>query len=290
MSFVVLGGTLSWQRAVTLVVFLCTLLVLKFAIVAKGCNASVVLLLWCDVETTTKYTRTPTHTLTTCTFVWAMLSSKTMQFFVGRNQVLKNLCGKSMCSLLVLLILSFTPLPSGNRRGQILVGFKPIFVSASLAMAMPQTVWIDLLTFIACWCVEGSEDDQQSHYMLVESTREALRSILVVCGLHRATYVVGEAWQVFTGIMNQGIDCPLHSPPVPIESATPYHAYRDLECLGDLAHASILEEELSAAKSRLKELHDRAVVQEESELIIEWLSDLRFVVAAARFAVLHRSA
>ena len=157
-------------------------------------------------------------------------------------------------------------------------------------MEMPHAVYIELLGFISCWCEDVPDEDRQSQYQLVESTREALRTILGMCGLHRATYVVGEAWQVLTAIKIHGPDHPLHSPPVPVQSAAPYMAYRDLDCLGFLTHASILEEELAAAKDWLKELHDRAVEQEKSDVIIEWLSDARFVVAAAHFAVVLRSA
>ena len=106
MSCVVLGRALFWRRGVPFGCFCLlrrALLVLKFAILAKVCNANVVLLLLCDVGTTAQQ-NTGAH----------------VHIHLQRAPLCGPCIQARLCNLYSLLVLiSFTPLPRGNLRGAV---------------------------------------------------------------------------------------------------------------------------------------------------------------------------
>ena len=106
-------------------------------------------------------------------------------------------------------------------------------------------------------------------------------------GLHRLTYIVGEAWCVLTSCKVHGKNCPPDAEQVPVASAAPSLVQGDLHLIGWLAHASILEEEICSALDVVEALQQKAE-REGSLPVGEWLRDLRCVIVMAHFCLLHR--
>ncbi len=162
-------------------------------------------------------------------------------------------------------------------------------------MAPTPQFWTKLITLMLTWLLKTGFDDEEvlDKLEILESTRECLRSILGVCGVHRATEVMAEAWQCLTLFKVHGVDEEeLRSAALPpIASAAPSLDYQPLRNLGNVGHASILEEECCSSLDLLAALSkvnmENAEMEGDTELQ-QWLQDLRFVLEAAHFSLLRR--
>ena len=151
-------------------------------------------------------------------------------------------------------------------------------------------MYLQLLSFFIGYCQQedGEEIDRLERF---ESARETVRTVLGVTGAHRMTSILGEFWQLSTALK---IHCAsadaLNQPVVPIAGAAPSTYFNDLQALGvQLECCSILEEETATFLDWLDDLEAEAEVQGNPDVLL-WLQDLRFVVSAAHFALVHREA
>ena len=155
---------------------------------------------------------------------------------------------------------------------------------------MDVAMYLQLLTFFVDWILEVPEADRGERMDRCEASRETIRSVLGVTGVHRITQVLAEAWQVFTAVKTYGPtqSCLVPSVP-PIAGAAPAKDPGDLALVGMISHASILEEETAVMLDWLEDIQAHA---EEKRLpvVLSWLQDLRFVISATHFALLHRHA
>ena len=147
---------------------------------------------------------------------------------------------------------------------------------------------MQLLTFLVSWCSEDAEDFGFERKERFEAVREAFRSILGQCGVHRSTAIFAEAWQLLTSVRILGEKSPEEAVQIPISSAAPAPMKHDLVLIGYLPHASILEEEICSALDLCEDLISKAET-EHNPMVGEWLQDLRFATALAHFVLLHRS-
>ena len=131
------------------------------------------------------------------------------------------------------------------------------------------------------WCSEDAEDFGFERKERFEAVREAFRSILGQCGVHRSTAIFAEAWQLLTSSPEEAVQ-------IPISSAAPAPMKHDLVLIGYLPHASILEEEICSALDLCEDLISKAET-EHNPMVGERLQDLRFATALAYFVLLHRS-
>ena len=137
-----------------------------------------------------------------------------------------------------------------------------------------------LASTLVAWC-NGDEERQEQ----LESHRECCRSIITVTGIHRGTAVLGEAWVVLTAAKISFGGRALGSFPLPpVASAAPSKEKNDLDAVGQLRHASILEEEVAFLLDWCNEMLQ---TNKEGEIRI-WLQDFRFMVKAAHFSLMNR--
>lgn len=160
-----------------------------------------------------------------------------------------------------------------------------------LAPAMDVAMYLQLLTFFVDWILEGPEIDISEKMDRCEASRETIRSVLSATGVHRITQVLAEAWQVFTAIKISGPNpaCLVQSVPPPIAGAAPANAPGDLALVGMISHASILEEETAVMLDWLDDIQSYAEGK-RLPVILNWIQDLRLVMLAIHFSLLHRHA
>ena len=151
-------------------------------------------------------------------------------------------------------------------------------------MGMEHNLYVQIALFLIGWCESAPEGCIPDRFDKVEAFREALRSILTVTGVHRLTEVVAEGWQIFTAVKIGNVE----DPAVPIAGAAPARHHDDLQAVGRVPHASILERELDSLQEWLTEVHELAVSEGQNRFLIEWLMDLQFVIAATLFCVVRR--
>ena len=113
---------------------------------------------------------------------------------------------------------------------------------------------VEMVRFLMAWCESAPEGCIPDRFDRIESFREVLRSILGLTGVHRLTQVLAEGWQIFTAIKTGSTS-----------NLAP--------AIGD---------------EWLTEMQELAIVGWHDKLIIDWLRDLQFVIAAALFCVVHR--
>ena len=119
-----------------------------------------------------------------------------------------------------------------------------------------RALYLSILQMLIGWINEGEDERMDPRAENVECCRETCRSVLTVCGVHRLTACFGEAWQVFTALKAYGPSTWATLAPTPsLHSAAPALQPGDLHLLGSVGHASILEEEMSAALDWLDELN-----------------------------------
>ena len=171
---------------------------------------------------------------------------------------------------------------------------KSVFVVLRGMAPTPQ-FWERLITLILTWVLQAGTHDVEipDKLDILESSRECFRTILSVCGVHRGTEVMAEAWQCLTLFKVHGVnEEELRSAALPpISSAAPSLHYQPLRSLGNVGHASILEEECCSSLDLLAALSsvnmENAEMERDTELE-QWLQDLQFVVEAAHFSLLRR--
>ena len=153
---------------------------------------------------------------------------------------------------------------------------------------MDKAMYLQLVLFFLDWVKDVPEGERWTRLDLIESSREAVRSILSVTGVHRLTAVLAEAWQIFTPFKAHGAgpDCILQDP-VPIRGAAPATVVSDLHLVGQSAHAPILEKEICTMMDWLDDVTSFAEMK-NMPVISSWLVDLRMVAAQAHFALVHR--
>ncbi len=151
-------------------------------------------------------------------------------------------------------------------------------------MGMEHNLYVQIVIFLIGWCESAPEGQIPDRFDKIEAFREALRSILTVTGVHRMTEVLAEGWQIFTAVKIGSVE----GFAVPIAGAAPAPHRGDLQAVGRVRHASILQQELDSFKEWLTEIHEFAVSEGQNGLLIEWLLDLQFVIAATLFCVVHR--
>jgi hypothetical protein len=160
-----------------------------------------------------------------------------------------------------------------------------------LAPAMDVAMYLQLLTFFVGWILEGPEIDISDKMDRCEASRETIRSVLSATGVHRITQVLAEAWQVFTAIKISGPNpaCLVQSVPPPIAGAAPANEPGDLALVGMISHASILEEEAAVMLDWLDDIQSYAEGK-RLPVVLNWIQDLRLVMLATHFSLLHRHA
>ena len=145
-----------------------------------------------------------------------------------------------------------------------------------------------ILMVMISWINESEDERMDPRTDNVELCREICRSVLGTCGLHRMTAIFGEAWQIFTILKSFGPStCALVAPLPPLNGAVPSPYPGDFHLLGEVKHASMLEEELAAALDLLNEwvAHAEYLAQKD---VATWIQDLRFHMVQCHFALLHR--
>ena len=181
--------------------------------------------------------------------------------------------------------------PCGNRR----VYFFGISILSPLCdhiyvfiALMDKAMYLQLVLFFLDWVKDVPEAERSSRLDLIEGSREAIRSILSVTGVHRLTAVLAEAWQIFTPFKVHGTrpECIL-SDPAPIGGAAPATVVSDLHLVAQIAHAPILEKEICTMVDWLDEVTSFAEMK-NMPVITSWLVDLRMVVGQAHFSLVHR--
>ena len=140
---------------------------------------------------------------------------------------------------------------------------------------MEHRFFVQMVTFLNGWCESAPEGCIPDRFDKVEVFREALRSILAVTGVHRLTEVLAEGWQIFTAIKIGSV-----SDLVPIVGAAPAEIPNELQAVNDVRDANRLEHELILFDEWLAELQELAIFGDQNRLIIDWLRDLQFVIAA----------
>ena len=155
---------------------------------------------------------------------------------------------------------------------------------------------MQLISGFLFWC-EAAENEDDNRYEKVEMAKECFRSILSITGVHRLTGAFAEGWQVFTGIpifrdAYSRREQPSSDEPPPIAGACPSKVMNDLQSIGMIAHASILEEECAATLTVIDDVYQHTLEanRPHCEHMLIWLSDLRAHVSAAHFALFHRAA
>ena len=156
-------------------------------------------------------------------------------------------------------------------------------------MAMQEALWVKLLTVLVAWVQENPEEVGDK-IELLEACRECLRSVLGVCGVHRATEVIAEGWQLLTAFKcHCGGDAAalFGSVPVPISSAAPSLICQPLKDLARVGHVDILEEELASTLDWVLSMTNFHHGNDQEIFI--WLRDLKFILEAAHFSLVRRS-
>ena len=152
-----------------------------------------------------------------------------------------------------------------------------------------RAMYLSILAFFLDWIAEDPGDTHERLEQF-EAFRETVRSILSVTGVHRMTSVLAEMWQLCTALKIHGTSTvALASRIVPIEGAAPSSHPSDLHSLGlQFACCSILEEETATMLDWLDDLECAAEVKGRLD-VLQWLQDLRFVISAAHFGLVHRA-
>ena len=150
-----------------------------------------------------------------------------------------------------------------------------------------RAMYLQLLSFFIGYFQQG-DGEEMDRLERFEACREAARTILGVTGIHRLTSILGEFWQLSTALKIYGASMDaLDAPAATIAGAAPSPHLNDLQALGvQLQCCSILEEETATFLDWLDDLESEAEIQGKTE-VLQWLQDLRFVVSAAHFALVH---
>ena len=168
--------------------------------------------------------------------------------------------------------------------------------SAPFSFMFSSGLYLQLISGFIFWC-EATENEDDNRYEKVEMAKECFRSILSITGVHRLTAQFAEGWQVFTAVpifrdaYSRG-EQPSSHEPLPIAGACPSKEMNDLQSIGLIRHASILEEECAATLNMIEEVSKYTLEanRPQCEHMLVWLADLRAHVSAAHFALFHRAA
>lgn len=172
----------------------------------------------------------------------------------------------------------------------------PCRPSAPFRFMFREGLYLQLISGFIFWC-EAAENEEDNRYEKVEAAKECFRSILgVCCGVHRLTQPFSEGWQLFTGVpifrdaFHRG-EQPSLDEPLPIAGACPSKEMYDLQSIGSIAHASILEEECAATLDLIDDVSKYTLEanRPQCEYMLIWLADLRAHVSIAHFALFHRA-
>ena len=152
-------------------------------------------------------------------------------------------------------------------------------------MVMRHDLYVALFSLMAAWKLEDEEREDT-----LECCREAIRTVLSVTGVHRATEVLAECWILLTELKVTDLTSVVQVNPstIPISSAVPSPLCCPLSQLGKLRHSDMLEEELSSAVHWVGLM--LAYKRDENLQADEWLRDLEFMLDTSRFVLMHRSA
>ncbi|CAK9118152.1 unnamed protein product [Durusdinium trenchii] len=155
---------------------------------------------------------------------------------------------------------------------------------------MDRFLYLQILGFFIDWIKDADDGDEfRDRLERFEASRETVRAILSVSGVHRMTEILAEAWQLMTAIKIHGANpLALSADIVPIAGASPASEPTFLHAIGySVPYTTILEEETATLMDFIDDLVGAAEVQDLGA-VIQWLIDFRLIIGTAHFGLVHR--